>query len=719
MRTAPDPATGELVAPSRRGAAAWLTYALSGARIGLTRAAGGARLLWCETRLSALCSADVNDHTLAAPPRLLDGAAAATKLAHRLGLPPREGAPALVRRLDLASDVDFVRAADGVAFLSAMAHLDVPRYKRVPTHAKGSSELEGVEWRTPSAYKIVQRTYDKGRQAGIRAPGHLVRIERQWWVPSAERAPASVFAAMELAAQFVGPLKAWVDTGAEVVAVGPYDACALLRSRVGHKLGSKNGNGRVLTLRVVERMAGTIGVLGVYGDGWYGNPRTAARRRAELRRVGIEFVSDVPAGRRVDVGSVLHAACGVWRAGAVTHMQPHARGLDSESAYGHAWRWSRRRPPKVAFMGDTPDSLNDFDAWLWGLAAADLDALSVAALAQAGAASRVELPQLTVLTVIGEEEVDAFECLVRAGAGTVLGQRRARCGGLIWSRLGASDFVVSVWRSAVRGVYHLIGSVPVTDSRWRRVEESWLRAAAPRLAPVILNKVDFESVGDALSEYGTVEVSRLTARVLSDHSSYYRGWHSDVVRRKPTHREALRETEGMLVRTLTLRVGERLSLHLRRHAGATYYHGDYRLFVDVVLRRFTRAAAERRVLLSNRSREHQVPLTEGLVMLLPPQTLADELGRRDLIDSVGSLRGVQVAVFHRNPYLHFTVTDYLDGSNLDVFVTEDDRVTVLPGYRASLGSLARLTDAIGDALGMVSLGAEPVAAQIPDVEFIG
>jgi|SRR5579884_3607101 len=111
MRTAPDPATGELVGPSRRGAAAWLTDALSGARVGVIRAAGGARLLWCEARLSALCSADVNDHSLATGLLLLDGAAAATKLANRLGLPPRESAPVLMRRLDLASDVEFVRAA--------------------------------------------------------------------------------------------------------------------------------------------------------------------------------------------------------------------------------------------------------------------------------------------------------------------------------------------------------------------------------------------------------------------------------------------------------------------------------------------------------------------------------------------------------------------------------------------------------------------------------
>jgi hypothetical protein len=53
-------------------------------------------------------------------------------------------------------------------------------------------------------------------------------------------------------------------------------------------------------------------VLSVCGDAWFDNARTAQRRRAELRHVGIEFVSDLPAGVRIDVGAVLIAACDAW-----------------------------------------------------------------------------------------------------------------------------------------------------------------------------------------------------------------------------------------------------------------------------------------------------------------------------------------------------------------------------------------------------------------------
>ena len=155
----------------------------------------------------------------------------------------------------------------------------------------------------------MHRCYDKGREAATTTPGRLVRLERQWWVPSSERtAPAAILGA-DLPGLFAGPLKGWVKPGQGVLAVGPYDACALLRERVGEPLGTSR---RVLTLRVAERMAGTIGVLSVCGDAWFDNARTAQRRRSELRHVGIEFVSDLPAGVRIDVGTVLVAACNAW-----------------------------------------------------------------------------------------------------------------------------------------------------------------------------------------------------------------------------------------------------------------------------------------------------------------------------------------------------------------------------------------------------------------------
>lgn len=148
-------------------------------------------------------------------------------------------------------------------------------------------------------------------------------------------------------------------------------------------------------------------------------------------------------------------------------------------------------------LTEPPRNLDTFDDWLWNLEEEELQGLRLSQLRRAASGSHVELPQLTFLTVIAGEDA-GFDALLHAAAGTARGSRITEWGGLIWSQLGGRDYVVSMWRSQVTGVHHVVASVPVTDSRWRRVEESWLRNAGPRLAPVILNKADFESVGDAL-----------------------------------------------------------------------------------------------------------------------------------------------------------------------------------------------------------------------------
>jgi hypothetical protein len=59
-------------------------------------------------------------------------------------------------------------------------------------------------------------------------------------------------------------------------------------------------------------------------------------------------------------------------------------------------------------------------------------------------------------------------------------------------------------------------------------------------------------------------------------------------------------------------------------------------------------------------------------------------------------RSTAVSVLHRNPYLHVAVTDYTDGSNYDVFVTTPDAIEIIPGFRASMGALAKVTQRLGE-----------------------
>lgn len=303
--------------------------------------------------------------------------------------------------------------------------------------------------------------------------------------------------------------------------------------------------------------------------------------------------------------------------------------------------------------------------------------------------------QLTVSTIIADE-CEPAERLAWAAASAVSAFMWAGPIGVLRIGGGEESYIVSVWPTSEENVHHLVGTVPVTDERWRRVER-WLTNSAPRLVPFVLNQADFEGIGAVLAEHGRVEVSRLAARVLRDGSSYTRGWAEGRRSPRPTYSQALAEVEDFAsVRTLTIHVGDLLSLHLRRQAGATFYGGSFRLFEEVVLASLVASAGSRRSLLSGRERQAHVRTEQAIAVQMPSHTFADPESVSVLLETLSEPRGVGIAVLHRNPYLHVAVTDYLDGSNFDAFVTSDDSVLIYPGYRASAGALTRLTEHIAE-----------------------
>lgn len=172
--------------------------------------------------------------------------------------------------------------------------------------------------------------------------------------------------------------------------------------------------------------------------------------------------------------------------------------------------------------------------------------------------------QLTIETVISDEPSPLAHIEPR-GEGWEL--RQTGHVGLLLVDDERGAFVLGCWPTGHPGVWHLVGSAPTTDPRWRKVER-WVANAAPLVVPVLLNHDDFADIGTALSEYGEVEVSRMTARRRADLSSISRGWKARSGKLRPTHHQVLSdaEAEGASVRTLSLHVADVLSLHLRRLA---------------------------------------------------------------------------------------------------------------------------------------------------------
>ena len=277
-------------------------------------------------------------------------------------------------------------------------------------------------------------------------------------------------------------------------------------------------------------------------------------------------------------------------------------------------------------------------------------------------------------------------------------------------------FVLSAWPSGYSGVFHLVGSVPSTDKRWRRVERAISSAAG--LSACFLDHDDFMAVSAALSEHGQVEVSRLTARRPVDASSLQRGWQQQAGTLRPDPLQAIRqaEDEDASVRTLTLHVSDDqqpvLNLHLRRVAGATFYSGDFAVFDDVVLARLAAGVARRAQLLTGRARILGTPLPRPISVQLLNPVLADAEATGTVIAVLEQGSALSVAVMHRNPYLHVLVTDNTDGSNFDVVVTDTNSIDVFPGFRASMGAFNRLTQRLGEHFEALAIVEAAAAEQV-------
>lgn len=257
------------------------------------------------------------------------------------------------------------------------------------------------------------------------------------------------------------------------------------------------------------------------------------------------------------------------------------------------------------------------------------------------------------------------------------------------------------------GVFHLAGGIPTTHSRWQKLVR-WVERARD-VSRCFLDHRDFRAFGQRLEEFGEVEVVTATGRLNRDQSSLFRGFKPMSGSLRPSPEDLIVEFEGSsaFVRSWTLRVGDELHFHLRRVAGATFYSGRYRLFEDQVLAPLADAAASRRALLTGRQRRRAVPVVP-LSIVLPEPVFNTREDTGMLIDLVQDMADMSMAVFHRNPYLHFVLTDEGDGSNFDVMVTVPDVVDVFPGFRASPASLARVTGRIAEAFGAVRIKqAEP------------
>lgn len=137
-----------------------------------------------------------------------------------------------------------------------------------------------------------------------------------------------------------------------------------------------------------------------------------------------------------------------------------------------------------------------------------------------------------------------------------------------------------------------------------------------------------------------------------------------------------------------------------------YYSGRINYFLNHILPIIVKIANRKMDVLNNREKNQESAEAEPLCINFPQYVFNDAYDNIKLIKVLEKVSNGAIAVYHKNPYLHLSFLDFIDGSNFDVFVTDPNKINIIPNYKCSMYSLMRVTDQIfkGFCEGDIKLG---------------
>ena len=286
-------------------------------------------LLTVEGRAAPLLTGSVLDYSLVAPTALGDVAQAAGDLvAAVLGQDGMDTEP-LLRRCDLASDVDFSPAWAGEEALAAFASVVLPRLVTVP-HRRADQSYEGVAWMT-SGNRVQLRVYESAEQkrrkllreakkaqpelkaraeeaaARYGPRGSTLRLERQLTWPKAKQPSTAEFLNRDLGAEFLGPMAA---------AVGEYSGLLVAGEGAATERIAEMRRAGTVRPQKASRLLSYVTALQHAPAAWFDSDRKRNDALRDLRRVGLQLDRSLPPYAAVELGRVLEVAAAPWRAAA-------------------------------------------------------------------------------------------------------------------------------------------------------------------------------------------------------------------------------------------------------------------------------------------------------------------------------------------------------------------------------------------------------------------
>jgi hypothetical protein len=203
-----------------------------------------------------------------------------------------------VRRLDSTVDLAFADPLEGLAALTGVAALPLPRTKTKIFREAGGRRVETVYFHGFAGKKVLGRWYDKGVESGDAARGSWVRPEDQRRWAASGRVPVDALASGSFVRDaFVQRFEPLWQASKGVIVGGVIELAKRLREL------QESGE---ITPGQAKRIAGHL-MLDTAG-GHLQRPSTVRGDRADARRLGLVLADGILDEVEVDLGEVCERA---------------------------------------------------------------------------------------------------------------------------------------------------------------------------------------------------------------------------------------------------------------------------------------------------------------------------------------------------------------------------------------------------------------------------
>jgi hypothetical protein len=122
---------------------------------------------------------------------------------------------------------------------------------------------------------------------------------------------------------------------------------------------------------------------------------------------------------------------------------------------------------------------------------------------------------------------------------------------------------------------------------------------------------------------------------------------------------------------------------------------NFSLFFKTIVESSVDIFSKRKEKLSNRARIKETNY-EGkpLFIEFEEPIFQDKNQNKRLISVLSKLSRSANSVIHNNPYVHATITDYIDNSNYEIWVLSENKITIVPQTVCTMSSLNRFCNHI-------------------------